>query len=181
MKLGIVATTVAAALLAAGLVASPAHAEQVRYADPADATASLTDIRGVLLDHRASAVVVKVGFTDLRRSSTAGPSGLTVYLDTVADRSGPEFLLTSGLQAGTDYQLLRTRGGRPYGDPLSCPHKLRLDFAADRLVFAAARTCLGSPERVRISVKMRDEWDSSHPVTDWLGAPRSWTDRLVSS
>jgi hypothetical protein len=182
MKLGIVATTLTLAAIGATLLGAPAaQAELVRYPDPADATASLDDIRAVVLDHRTTAVVIHVRFTDLRRHSTGGPSGLSVFIDTRSDRRGAEFLLTTGLQAGTDYQLMKVRRGHVVGEPLTCQHRLRLDFVDDRLNFAAARTCLGSPRSVRIGVKMRDEWDHSHPVVDWLGEPHSWTKRIVSS
>ena len=177
-----VLATALAALIAASTVAGPAHAVKKRYVDPADATASLTDIRSVVVDHRVGQLVVKIRFTDLRRRSTGGPAGLTMLIDTRSDRVGAEFRLTTGLQSGTDFQLVKVRGGRAVGEPLSCPHRLRLDFAGDRLVFGAARTCLGSPQSVRVGVKMRDDFDSSHPVVDWLGAPRSWTaPRLPSS
>jgi hypothetical protein len=176
-----VLATVVAALMAATVVAGPAHADKARHADPADATASLTDIRAVVVDHRAAKVVVGVRFTDLRRRSTGGPSGLTILIDTRSDRAGAEFLLTTGLQAGTDFQLMKVRRGEAVGEPLTCDHHVRLNFAEDRLRFAAARDCLGSPESVRIGVKMRAEFDSSHPVVDWLGEPRSWTDPLASA
>ena len=181
MKLGTPAIAVITAVLGVGLLAGPAHAEKVRYADPADTTGSLTDIRAVTLDHRPARLVVTVRFTDLRRRSDGGPASLTI-----ADRhqGGPRRCRVPpdpGLQAGTDYQLMRVRKGKVVGEPLTCPHQVRLDYANDRLTFATARTCIGSPESIRIGVKMRDDWDASHPITDWLGAPRSYTDRLVSS
>jgi hypothetical protein len=176
-----VLATVVAAMVATSVVAGPAYADKARYADPADATASLTDIRAVVVDHRPAKLIVGVRFTDLRRRSTGGPSGLTMLIDTRSDRAGAEFLLTTGLQAGTDFQLMKMRGGEAVGEPLTCDHHVRLDFAGDRLRFAAARDCLGSPASVRIGVKMRDEFDSSHPIVDWLGEPRSWTDRIPSS
>jgi len=177
-----VLATALAALVTTTVVAGPAYAEKARYADPADATASLDDIRSVVVDHRTTQLVVKVRVTDLRRRSTGGPSGLTMLLDTRSDRAGAEFRLTTGLQSGTDFQLMKVRGGEAVGDPLTCDHHVRLDFATDRLSFAAARDCIGSPASVRIAVKMRDEFDGSHPVVDWLGEPRSWTTpRLASS
>jgi hypothetical protein len=181
MKLGIIATTITATALGVGLLTAPAYAERAYYPDPADASASLTDIRGVTVDHGPSRLVVKVRFADLRRRSTGGPSGLAILINTRMDRKGAEFLLTTGLQSGTDYQLVRMRRGKVVGEPLSCAHKVVLDFDADRLRFRAARACLDTPESVSVSVKMRDEWDSSHPVTDWLGEPRSYTNPLVSS
>jgi hypothetical protein len=177
-----VLATAVAALVTATVVAGPAYAEKQRYADPADATASLTDIRSVVVDHRVGQLVVKIRFTDLRRNSTGGPAGLTMLIDTRSDRAGAEFRLTTGLQSGTDFQLMKVRGGRAVGEPLTCAHHLRLDFAEDRLSFGAARTCLGMPGSVRIGVKMRDDFDGSHPVVDWLGEPRSMTTpRLRSS
>ncbi len=176
-----VLTTAVAAMVTATVVAGPAYADKARFADPADATASLDDIRSVVVDHRAAQLVVKVRFTDLRRRSTGGPSGLTMLIDTRADRAGAEFRLTTGLQSGTDFQLMKVRGGEAVGEPLTCAHHVRLDFAEDRLTFRAARDCLGSPASVRIGIKMRDEFDGSHPVVDWLGEPRSWTEPLASS
>ena len=35
---------------------------------------------------------------------------------------------------------------------------------------------LGNPAKVRVGVKMVDLYDGSHPVTDWLGNPRSFTE-----
>lgn len=169
------------AVVLIGLAVAPASAERASYADPADTTASLTDIRKVTLNHGADRVKVKVRFTDLRRSSDGGPASLTVLIDTRTSSNGPDFKLTSGLQSGTDYQLVKLRGGRPVGEPLTCSHRVQLDFARDRLVFTAARGCLGDPGRVRIGIRMTDAYDGSHPVTDWLGEPRSFTGWLTSA
>lgn len=178
---GVLAAACAAGAFSAVLAAGPAHAETASYDDPADATVSLTDIRTVDVDHGAAKVRVVVGFTDLRRSTTDGPSGLMIALDTDPASRGPEYHLTTGLQEGTDYQLLRVRHGRVVGEPLSCQHRVRLGFPGDRMVFRAARSCFKDPDRVRIAVKMRDESDGSHPVVDWLGAPRSFTGWLASA
>jgi hypothetical protein len=181
MKVATVAATVTAAVLGATLLAAPAaQAQQRRYTDPADASASLTDIRAVKTDHGARQLSVTVRFTDLQRRSTGGPSGLSIGIDTRSSRPGAEYRLTTGLQEGTDYQLMRVRNGHAVGEPLSCSHRVRLNFAEDRLKFVAARNCLGSPARVRVAVRMRDEWDASHPITDWLGARGSYTAWLAS-
>lgn len=177
-------SAVAAGLLAAAVVpgpAAPAGAAEATYDDPADATASLTDIRTVAIKHTPAKLRVVVGFTDLRRRSEGGAAGLTIFIDTRKDRRGADFGLTTGLQDGTDYQLLRIRRGHPVGAPLTCPHRVRLGFAGDRLASDAVRSCLGEPGRVRIGVKMRDDFDPSHPVLDWLGEPRSWTRWVRSS
>jgi hypothetical protein len=170
------ATTVLA--LAVG-VFTPAAAQRTAFPDPADmGGASLNDIRRVTVNHGSDRLLVTIGFVDLRHDSEEGPASLTMLLDTRPAQAGPEFRLTTGLYDGTDYQLRRVTDGRP-GEPLTCAHHVRLDSAADTLRFRAARSCLDLPARVRIGVKMTDLYDGSHPVTDWLGQPRSFT-RWVS-
>lgn len=176
-----VLATAAAAATLIGLVALPAAAERASYPDPADmGGASLNDIRRVTVDHSDTRVAVRTAVTDLRRRSEGGSAGLTIRIDT-RRAAGPEFRLTTGLYSGTDYQLVRVRGGEQVGEPLSCEHSVRLGFAQDVVRFAAASTCLGSPSRVRVSVKMTDLYDGSHPVTDWLGEPGSWTGWLSAA
>jgi len=167
---------VAAVATATLTVTAPAHADSVTLTDPADATASLSDIRKVAVGHTAARVTFRVRFTDLRRTSEAGPSGVQLYVDTNGARKGPEHVLGSGLQSGTDYQLARVRGwSGAAGNPMSCAHRVRLDFAADVLRGWIARRCLGAPAQVRLAVRMTDHFDGSHPVTDWLKGPRKWT------
>lgn len=186
MNLGkrVLSLLVASAALAAtlsALAAAPATAATASYDDPADASASLTDIRHVKVRHGGERVAVVVGFTDLRRRSTGGPASLGVFFDTNASRTGPEFQLGTGLQSGTDYQLVRSRHRQAVGEPIDCDYSVQLQYGHDRMVFKADRDCLGTPDQLRVGVLMTDEWDSSHPVHDWLGAPRSWTDWLAAS
>lgn len=172
----------AAALAAATVaVAAPAHAESTTVKDGADATASLHDIRKVRVGHGSDRLKVRMGFTDLRKKSDAGPASIAIFIDTRKARKGPEFRLGSGLQSGTDYQLMRVKDWKIVGEPLTCEHDLELDFADDRLVFTAARPCLGSPDEIRIGAKMTDQYDGSHPVVDWLEGPRHWTPWLGSA
>ncbi len=148
--------------------------------DPADSTASLHDLRRVVVNHGAERLRVKVWVTDLRRHSQAGPAGLSIFLDTNASRRGPELRLGTGLQDGTDYQLVRMRGWRTVGDPLTCRHHLTLDPAEDMVRFSAHRRCLGSPDAVRVAVRMRDDFDDSHPVVDWMTGRRAFTPWVAS-
>ncbi len=175
-----VPAAVTAALSIVALAVAPAAAVRAAYDDPADASGSLTDIRHVSVKHGPTRVKVNVRFTDLRRTSEEGPATLAILLDTRAARSGPEFRLVSGLQEGMDYQLVKMKHGKPVGEPLTCDHAVALDFADDVLAFKVDRSCLDDPSRVRISVRMQDEYDASHPITDWLGAPRSYTGWLTS-
>lgn len=169
------AALAAAAVLSLGL-AAPASAEATSQTDPADVGgASLTDIRRVTLNHGTAQVIAKVRFTDLKATSEGGPSGMTVFVDTRPARKGPEFRLDTGLQSGTDYQLSRVNGWTAPGEPLSCDHSLTLGWTTDVATLRLARACLGNPGKVRVGVKMVDLYDGSHPVTDWLGKPRSFT------
>jgi hypothetical protein len=175
-------TAVAAALAAATLtVAAPAQAASVTLTDPADATGSLSDIREVTVRHTLTRLAFSIGFTDLRPTSEAGPSSVQIFVDTNPLKKGPEYVLGSGLQSGTDYQLARIRGwGGAVGNPMSCPHRVRLGFATDQLRGWIARRCLKAPARVRLAVRMTDFYDGSHPVTDWLKGPRKWTRWLAA-
>ena len=76
-RTGLVAA--AAAALATTLVAAPAQAELTRLDDGADASASLTDIRVVRVQHTEERVIVKVNFPDLRKQANAG---LNVFIVT---------------------------------------------------------------------------------------------------
>ena len=172
---------VALATTLLGAALAPASAEQASYADPADmGGASLNDLRRVAVNHDTDRFSVRVKVVDLRRRSEAGPAGLTIRIDTRSGRSGPEYRLTTGLYSGTDYQLMRVRDGKAVGEPLTWDHTVRLGFATDVVRFSADRSCLDTPDRARVSVKMTDLYDGSHPVTDWLGEPGSWTSWLAA-
>ncbi|MQW76368.1 hypothetical protein GHK92_10810 [Nocardioides sp. dk4132] len=171
------------AALAAGAVsatvlgtASPAAAERGSYPDPADATASLNDLRRVTVAHNDGALRLRVRVTDLRATSDGGSAGLTVWVDTDRGTPGPDLRLGTGLQSGTDYQLVRTAGWKPSSEALTCPYSVRLRPAKDVVDLRISRRCLGAAtDEVRVAVRMDDHDDPSHPVRDWLGARRSLT------
>jgi len=171
-RLGLVA---ALATLATGALAGAASAQAVTIVDGPDASGSLGDIQAVTINHRAHRVVVTTEVADLRRTSTGGPSGLNIWLDTDRSNAGPEYVFRTGLQEGQDYTLMRTDGWRPTGDPLTCDHRATFDWAADTVRFGVARRCLGRPDEVRVAERMRDEWDASHVITDWLKGTRHLT------
>lgn len=174
-------TAVLIAALATALVGvGPASAEVTSAHDGADATASLNDMLRMGVNHGAERVTVRIRFTDLRKTSEAGPAGIAVFLDTRSGRKGPEFRLGSGLQSGTDFQLMRTRDWRPVGEPKTCQHDVDLQFARDRLLFTVARACIGEPNRVRVGAKMTDHFDGSHPVIDWIKKRHGWTAWVAS-
>ncbi len=168
-----ISLTAVSALLLAGLTAAPAHAEYYSIDDPADASASLTDITGIRAKHGSANLLVTVRFDELMRSSAAGVS---IFIDTDRARKGPEFVLSSGLGDGTDYVLTRAAGWRGSDRRVDCAYEARPKWGIKDLFRARiSRDCLGEPGSVRVSVKMVDQADGSRPVVDWAPKRRRWS------
>ena len=169
---------VAAATVTLGAlgIAAPANAETVQITDPADASASLNDVRAIRLEHAPQRVKFQIRVTDLQEFSEAGPAGASIFFDTDRDRSGPEYAIGTGLQSGTDYQLVSVNGwGFRDADLVDCAHRLSLNYETNTVVGSIKRKCIGAPDSVRMSVLMVDQYDGSHPVRDWAPGFRKWT------
>lgn len=163
------------ALLA--LAVAPAHAEFYSIDDPADASASLTDIYGIEANHGAENLRVKVYFNELMRSSAAGVS---VFIDTDRDRKGPEYVLSSGLGDGTDYVLTEARAWQGSDNRVSCDYAARPRWGKDVFRAVISRDCFDGASSVRVSVKMVDQADGSHPVVDWAPKRHRWSLPIAS-
>lgn len=171
------ATLALATACATILTTTTAYAEEVVVNDGADATASLTDIRKVRVDHADAQLTVRVNFPDLRKRSSAG---LYVFIDRGTARRGPEFALFTPLFTGSDYALVRMRRWQPVGGPIPCDYDVALKWKRDVLVFTADRGCFGDPDELRVGMRMKDLMDPSHPVTDWLIGRREFTSWLAA-
>jgi fructose-specific component phosphotransferase system IIB-like protein len=171
------ALTTGAALALAALVAAPAHAEFYSIDDPADASASLTDVYGIEGNHGADNVLVKVRFDELVRSSAAGVS---VFFDTDRSAKGPEYVLSSGLGDGTDYVLTAADGWRGSEDRTRCDYAARPRWGTDVFRAVISRDCFDRASSIRVSVKMVDEADGSHPVVDWAPKRHRWSLPIAS-
>lgn len=167
-----ISLTAAAALMLAGLAAAPAHAEYYSIDDPADARTSLTDVYGLTAMHGGSNVLVKVRFNELLRSSAAGVS---VFFDTDRDVRGPEYVLSSGLGDGTDYVLTKAVAWRGSDDRVTCDYEARPRWGKDVFRALISRDCFDRAGSVRVSVKMVDAADGSHPVVDWVPRRHRWS------
>ncbi|MCW2737683.1 hypothetical protein [Nocardioides sp.] len=172
-----IALTAGAALALAGLAAAPAHAEFYSIDDPADARASLTDIFGLQANHGGKNLLVKVRFNELMRSSAAG---ISVFVDTDPDAKGPEYVLSSGLGDGTDYVLTGANGWQGSDDRVSCDYSARPKWGKDVFRALISRDCLDDATSVRVSVKMVDQADGSHPVVDWVPKRHRWSLPIAS-
>ena len=159
------------------LVVAPAHAELYAIDDPADAQASLSDIRGLQVNHGSANFLVKVRFDELVRSSAAGVS---VYLDTDRGAKGPEYVLSSGLGDGTDYVLTEADGWQGSDQRVDCDYSARPKWGKDVFRAVLSRDCLDDAPAVRVSVKMVDQADGSHPVMDWAPRRYRWTMPVAS-
>ena len=158
--------------LTAALLAAPAHAEFYSIDDPADAKGSLTDIHALEVNHGNDNVLVKVRFNELMRTSAAGVS---VILDTDRDVKGPEYVLSSGLGDGTDYVLTEADGWRGSDDRVSCDYSARPKWGQEVFRAVLSRECFDRVPSVRVSVKMVDQADGSHPVRDWAPKRHRWS------
>ena len=172
-----IALTAGATLALCGLAAAPAHAEYYSIDDPADASASLTDIYGIEANHGADNLLVKVRFNELMRSSAAGVS---VFLDTDRDRRGPEYVLSSGLGDGTDYVLTKADGWAGSDNRIGCAYSARPKWGNDVFRAVISRKCFDRAPSVRVSVKMVDQADGSHPVGDWAPRRHRWSLPIAS-
>ena len=167
-----IALTAGAALALAALAAAPAHAEFYSIDDPADASASLTDIYGIEANHGSENLLVKVRFNELMRSSAAGVS---VFIDSDRDSKGPEYVLSSGLGDGTDYVLTAADAWWGSDDPIKCGYTARPKWGNDVFRAVISRDCFDRAGAVRVSVKMGDRADGSHRVVDWAPKRHRWS------
>ena len=169
-KLSRAARSLGAAGLTLALLglASPAQAERYSIDDPADTKGSHNDVYGLTYVHGDKRVRFVIQMDDLR-PSTGG--SILLYLDTKPADKGPEYVLASGLGAGTDYVLERVSGWQgSLFDPLKCDHRLALRYKTDKVVGSIARKCLKNPETVAGAVRMFDPGNG----TDWVPARKTF-------
>jgi hypothetical protein len=166
-----------AAVLTLGL-AAPASASSIGVTDPQD-TFHGSDLRAVRVKNGDHNVVVVTNHDNLRRDPRTGSSG-AVYVDTDRSDKGPEFVFVGGYYEGTDYQFLHTEGfgHKNWGAPVTGSYEMTVDYAKDRVRMRMSRQALGSPDDVRVAVRVSGTRTdgTSTGLVDWLGEPRSFTE-----
>lgn len=167
-----ISLAVGSALVLATLTAASADAEFYSIDDPADASPSLSDISGIEVNHGSENLRVKVYFDDLVRSSAAGVS---IFIDTDRNDKGPEYVLSSGLGDGTDYVLTEAEAWRGSDNRVKCAYAARPRWGKDVFRAVISRDCFDRVSTVRVSVKMADQTDGSHPVVDWVPKRHRWS------
>jgi hypothetical protein len=171
-----VATAVALPLL----LVAPAGAESITRSDPADATASPTDIRKVTVNHTDHNLKLRIKFADLATGMSNATSSASIYVDTRRGHAGPEFVMGIPLFRGSDWAVVRTHGWRPGDRPINCRSQLRLKPRHDVAIANISRKCLARPAKARVSIKMVDWYDGSHVVRDWFPKRKSFTRWLAA-
>ncbi len=165
--------TIAAGLFAATMLAPAPAMAQTRIVTDADDIAHGVDVLRLRVTHEKR-VSVHLKHANLRRTFKQ-TGGISIFLDTDRATKGPEFVLGTGLFA-TDYQLSHAEGWKAVGEPLTCPHRLRFDFAEDRTHVWFNRKCLGSPADVRVAVKAAGQTKDGAILVDWVTKRRAFTD-----
>ena len=181
-----VRTTLSGAALALAALTltqlAPANADGIGVLDPQDLGHG-ADLRSVEVQHGGRNVVVTTTHTDLQESFRSGSSG-SVFLDTDPTNTGPEYVFAGGYFVGTDYMLLRTDGfaNKLWIEPVEGSYRMTIDYDADQVRMRISREVLGSPEQVRVAVRVAGTRpDGRTTRTDWLGEARSFTDWVASS
>ncbi|MDZ5622473.1 hypothetical protein SFC88_16635 [Nocardioides sp. HM23] len=172
----------AAAVLAAGaalpLLHSPsAHAESVAVADPADAAASDADIRKVRVNHAARTVYTRIEVEDLDIASSQ--AGVTIWFDADGSRPGPEYQIGVPLFEGADWAVTRSSRWQSVGEPRSCRSDLTFLPGQDAVRVEVGRGCLGTPNNLRVSVRMTEQVSPSNVVRDWVPSRRHFLPWVV--
>ena len=156
-----------AALVVAGTVVPTAAEVEMMYDAAGDSTRGRHgDIRTVRVKHGPEQLRVEVGHGRHGRATDV----YLVWIDTDATRPGPEFLAGSAYEVAPRASVRPARGwDREPGTDEVCRGQVRsrwwLNATPSRLKIFLPRACLGSPERVRVSVA--SEPDYPYRRVDW--------------
>lgn len=167
-----IAAIAGAAIAAATLTIGSAAADTLITTDAKHDVEGGADIWRAKVTHEKR-VRVDVKFKNLVPGFESSASA-SIFVDTNKDVAGPEFVLGTGLFEGTDYSLFRAESWKSVGEPLTCFHKVTLDYDRNVAHVVFARACLGKPEAVRVAVKSASEHMGETHV-DWLKGFRKFT------
>jgi hypothetical protein len=68
-------------------------------------------------------------------------------------------------------------GRSAMGEPVEGSYRMKVDYDEDTVRFRIARDAIGSPDEVRVAVRVSGTRPNGKTTrTDWLGEPRSFTD-----
>ncbi|HYJ68408.1 MAG TPA: hypothetical protein VEX15_12210 [Nocardioidaceae bacterium] len=176
----LIAVASAAVVASVASVASPASAEEQTFTDKKGDVRGGFDIQSVQVVNTGKWVKIRTHHRNLRYGEMAPGGGVSVYIDTVRRRNGPEFRFAGPVGFDGDYSLLRVRRWDTFGGPLNC-NRLRfgVNYQRDVVRFAVPRRCLDRAYdhrvgKVRVAVKAaQSRSGGGHPRVDW--APKRRT------
>jgi hypothetical protein len=152
---------------------APGYADVARFPDRVGETRTSLDVWSVKVDNasrdRGKVVVV------VQQDQLFIGDSLSIYLDTRRRNAGPEYLLGAGM--GTDWTMRRVPGWNwRKGHVISwrCSN-LSGNRRTDRWRAAFSRRCLGSPGRIRVSVRIGTIGPPRGEKSDWAPAWRRFT------
>ena len=164
-----------AALFAVILAAPTAYAETTVVKDGADAPASPNDILKMKVNHKPRTLVVRTSHTDLRKVRDGGTPSTLIFIDVNKNRKGPELALAAALESGTDYALVRVKNWKASDKRIDCRHSFDINWKKNVTRLKLDRGCFGKRARARVSQRMVDHFDPSHPVRDWAPGKRKFS------
>jgi hypothetical protein len=159
-------------------VASPANAAERTFTDRKGDVRGGFDIQSVRVVNTGKWIKIRSHHRSLRDGVTTG--GVSVYIDTVRRRRGPEFRFSGPVGFDGDYAILRVHRWNPVGGPLNCGGlRFGVNYRRDVVHFGVTRRCLDRAYdhrvgKVRVAVmSAQNRAGGGAPRIDW--APKRRT------
>lgn len=167
--------TIVVALVTVAATGAPTYAATTVVDDGADTPGSSADIRKMKVKHNLDRVVVRTTYTDLRKVTDDRFSSTAIFIDSKRKRRGPELALVSGLQHGTDYQLVRVKGWRIIDKRVDCGYSFKIRWARKLTTLRLDRECFAKAATVRVSQKTAEQSNASDLIVDWAPGKRAYS------
>ncbi|MGH3359933.1 MAG: hypothetical protein ACRDO7_14120 [Nocardioidaceae bacterium] len=157
-------------------VAAPVDADVAGYKDKRGDVNGQVDISFVRIDNTGRWIDIRSHHRNLTYGPHAPGGGASVFIDTIRNRRGPEFIIAGPVGSDGDYHLSKIRGWDHFGRSPSCKVVYRVNYKADVVRFAAPRRCLARAYHHRVgTIRASVRITQTNPhgpgsLTDW--APR---------
>jgi hypothetical protein len=167
----------AGAAVAASVV-SPAGAAERTFRDREGDVRGGFDIHSVRVVNTGKWIKIRTHHRELRYGG-AQNGGVSVYIDTVRRRNGPEVRFSGPVGFDGDYAIVRVRRWKPVGDALGCNgQRYGVNYRRDVVRFAVTRRCLDRVYdhrvgRIRVAVQTgQNRAGGGLPRVDWAPKQR---------
>lgn len=163
---------VAGAALAASM-ASPATADSAVIGDKAGDLKGGFDIRSVTVDNNGGWITASSKHRNLKYGPKAPGGGISLFIDTIPKRKGPEFRFGGPVGFDGDYALVKMRNWKAVGDPLNCQLRYGVNYKRDVVNYGVTRRCLDRAfdhrvGAIRVAIKAAQSTKHGQPKVDWL-------------